>query len=176
VPVRKVLRWIIFYTPSIICLPLYLKLLAFFVSLLGGWVGYELSRFSLRDSLISLSLYRYIIFSGSIWFMPCLSTYGTSLSPLFLGYYSLRVSDLGWAERFGGQGIYWLFIWVVLISGDSIIILRCFLCFLSCGLLFWFLYLFTWISCVRVRHWRCCWGFIAFKCIYEILFVFTVKV
>jgi NADH-ubiquinone oxidoreductase chain 5 len=89
-----------------ICLPLYLRLLAFFVSFLGGWAGYEFSRFNLGDSLISLSFYRYITFSGSMWFIPYLSTYGVSLSPLFLGYCSLKVSDSGWAERLGGQGIY----------------------------------------------------------------------
>jgi NADH-ubiquinone oxidoreductase chain 5 len=58
-----------------------------------------------------LFFYRYVVFSGSIWFIPYLSTYGVSLSPLFLGHYSLRVSDLGWAERLGGQGIYWVLIY-----------------------------------------------------------------
>jgi hypothetical protein len=37
-----------------------------FVSLLGGWVGFELSKFDLAGSLISLSFYRSIVFSGSI--------------------------------------------------------------------------------------------------------------
>nr|UQJ75281.1 NADH dehydrogenase subunit 5 [Proneotermes latifrons] len=106
----SMLSWIIFYTPSMICLPFYLSLLIVFVSLLGGWFGYELSSFNLGDSLISLIFYKSIIFSGSMWFMPYLSTYGVSLSPLFLGYCSVKVSDLGWAERLGGQGIYWLLI------------------------------------------------------------------
>jgi hypothetical protein len=41
-----------------------------------------------------------------MWFIPYFSTYGVSLSPLLLGYDSLKISDLGWAERLGGQGIY----------------------------------------------------------------------
>lgn len=80
------------------------------VSLLGG-LGYELSKFNLGGSLISLLFYKSVVFSGSIWFMPNFSTYGVSLSPLFLGYYSLRISDLGWAERLGRQGIYWWCRW-----------------------------------------------------------------
>jgi hypothetical protein len=39
----RLLRWVIFHTPSMICLPFYLTFLTIFVCLLGGWVGYELS-------------------------------------------------------------------------------------------------------------------------------------
>nr|UQJ75138.1 NADH dehydrogenase subunit 5 [Rugitermes sp.] len=106
----SLLSWIIFDTPSMICLPMYLKLLVIFVSLLGGWLGYELSKLNLNESLISLIFYSYIVFFGSMWFMPYFSTYGLSSSPLFLGYYSLKNFDLGWSERFGGYGIYWLLI------------------------------------------------------------------
>jgi NADH-ubiquinone oxidoreductase chain 5 len=95
-----------------VCLPFYLRFLVVFVSLLGGWVGYELSRFSLGNSLISLFCYKYVVFSGSIWFIPYFSTYGVSFYPLSLGYCSLRVSDLGWAERLGGQGAYWFLMYL----------------------------------------------------------------
>jgi NADH-ubiquinone oxidoreductase chain 5 len=90
-----------------VCLPFYLKGLVIFVRLLGGWLGYELSKVNLGALLFSLSFYITSSFSGSMWFMPYFSTYGVSLSPLLLGYSSMRVSDLGWAEHFGGQGIYW---------------------------------------------------------------------
>nr|URX53571.1 NADH dehydrogenase subunit 5 [Procryptotermes corniceps] len=103
----SMLSWAIFCTPHMICLPFYLKFMAIFVSLLGGWIGYELSKFNLGDSLISLLYYKCVFFSGSMWFMPYFSTYGTSFFPLLLGYRSLSVSDLGWAERLGGQGLYW---------------------------------------------------------------------
>nr|URX52936.1 NADH dehydrogenase subunit 5 [Cryptotermes cynocephalus] len=104
----SLLSWIIFHTPHMICLPFYLSFLAIFVSLLGGWVGYELSSLDLGGSLFSLLYYSYAVFSGSMWFMPYFSTYGVSFYPLLLGYSSLSVSDLGWAERLGGQGMYWL--------------------------------------------------------------------
>nr|URX54156.1 NADH dehydrogenase subunit 5 [Glyptotermes sp. 15 AB-2022a] len=103
----SMLGWMIFCTPSMICLPFYLKLLAIFVSLAGGWVGYELSSINLGGSLISLFFYKASFFSGSMWFMPYFSTYGVSFSPLMSGYNSLSVSDLGWAESLGGQGVYW---------------------------------------------------------------------
>nr|URX53610.1 NADH dehydrogenase subunit 5 [Cryptotermes sp. 3 AB-2022a] len=103
----SMLSWVIFHTPSMICLPFYLKCLALFVSLLGGWIGFELSSFDLNSLLISLFCYKYTVFSGSMWFMPYFSTYGVSFYPLSLGYFSLSVSDLGWAECLGGQGMYW---------------------------------------------------------------------
>nr|UQJ75255.1 NADH dehydrogenase subunit 5 [Paraneotermes simplicicornis] len=108
----SMLGWIILYTPSMICLPFYLKLMALFVSVVGGWVGYELSKFNLGNSLFSLLFYKVSVFSGSMWFMPYFSTYGLSSSPLLLGYYSLSVSDSGWAERLGGQGFYLLLMYL----------------------------------------------------------------
>nr|URX54468.1 NADH dehydrogenase subunit 5 [Glyptotermes sp. 17 AB-2022a] len=103
----SMLSWAVFHTPSMICLPYYLKFLTIAVSLLGGWVGYELSKVDLGSSLASLFFYNSSSFFGSMWFMPYFSTNGVSMPPLMLGYDSLSVSDLGWAERLGGQGIYW---------------------------------------------------------------------
>nr|URX53287.1 NADH dehydrogenase subunit 5 [Glyptotermes sp. 11 AB-2022a] len=108
----SMMSWIIFPTPSMICLPLYLSFLTIFVSLLGGWIGYELSKMKLGNLLISLSFYKISFFSGSMWFMPYFSTYGVSLSPLLLGFNSLKVSDSGWVEQLGGQGIYWFLMYV----------------------------------------------------------------
>lgn len=90
----RLLRWATFHVPGVVCLPFYLKFLTIFVSLLGGWVGYELSKFNLGDSLISFFCYRCAVFSGSMWFIPYFSTYGVSFRPLLLGY-SLKVSDFG---------------------------------------------------------------------------------
>nr|URX53662.1 NADH dehydrogenase subunit 5 [Bifiditermes nr. madagascariensis] len=103
----SMLSWAVFSVPALVCLPFYLSFLVIFVSLLGGWVGYELSKFSLGGSLISLIYYKFTTFSGSMWFMPYLSTYGVSLVPLLVGHSTLSVTDLGWAERLGGQGVYW---------------------------------------------------------------------
>nr|YP_010946863.1 NADH dehydrogenase subunit 5 [Rhabdoblatta similsinuata]WGO57620.1 NADH dehydrogenase subunit 5 [Rhabdoblatta similsinuata] len=103
------MSWIIFPTPSLICLPLYLKLLVIMVSIIGGWLGYELAKSGFGKSLISLHMNSMVMFLGSMWYMPYLSTYGVVYSPLILGYNSLKSFDSGWNEYFGGQGMYFMF-------------------------------------------------------------------
>nr|YP_009350332.1 NADH dehydrogenase subunit 5 [Microcerotermes crassus]AQP26830.1 NADH dehydrogenase subunit 5 [Microcerotermes crassus] len=102
------LMWLIFPTPSVICLPYYLSFLTLFVVFIGGWIGYEVAGFVLGDSLFSVHLYGPSSFSGSMWFMPFFSTYGVSFGPLGLGYSATSVFDSGWMEYFGGQGMYWV--------------------------------------------------------------------
>nr|WMY24086.1 NADH dehydrogenase subunit 5 [Malagasitermes milloti] len=102
------LMWLICPTPSVICLPYYLKFLTLFVLFLGGWLGYEIAGFFFGDKLFSMYLYNISSFSGSMWFMPFFSTYGVSFSPLEVGYSATSVFDSGWMEFFGGQGLYWV--------------------------------------------------------------------
>nr|WMY24216.1 NADH dehydrogenase subunit 5 [Coarctotermes pauliani] len=102
------LMWLICPTPSVICLPYYLKFLTLFVVFLGGWLGYEVAGFVFGDKLFSMYLYNISSFSGSMWFMPFFSTYGVSFSPLEVGYSATSVFDSGWMEFFGGQGLYWV--------------------------------------------------------------------
>nr|UGN61622.1 NADH dehydrogenase subunit 5 [Cryptocercus matilei] len=103
------LSWIIFPTPVMVCLPFYLKCLVLLVSFIGGWMGFEMSSLNFSGNLISLSFNSLIIFFGSMWFMPYISTYGMSFFPLYIGYYSLKVFDFGWSEYFGGQNLNFLF-------------------------------------------------------------------
>nr|WNL54102.1 NADH dehydrogenase subunit 5 [Microcerotermes sp. 2 MLW-2023a]WNL54115.1 NADH dehydrogenase subunit 5 [Microcerotermes sp. 2 MLW-2023a]WNL54297.1 NADH dehydrogenase subunit 5 [Microcerotermes sp. 2 MLW-2023a] len=102
------LMWLICPTPSMICLPYYLKFLTLFVVFIGAWLGYEIAGFVLGDSLFSVRLYGPSSFAGSMWFMPFFSTYGVSFGPLGLGYSATSVFDSGWMEYFGGQGMYWV--------------------------------------------------------------------
>nr|UGN61765.1 NADH dehydrogenase subunit 5 [Cryptocercus sp. 1 ZQW-2021c] len=103
------LSWIIFPTPVMVCLPFYLKCLVLLVSFIGGWMGVEMSSLNFNGNLISLSFNKLIIFFGSMWFMPYISTYGISFPSLYFGYYSLKVFDFGWSEYFGGQNLNFLF-------------------------------------------------------------------
>nr|YP_010946408.1 NADH dehydrogenase subunit 5 [Haplosymploce aurantiaca]WGO57126.1 NADH dehydrogenase subunit 5 [Haplosymploce aurantiaca] len=103
------LSWIMFPSPSLIVLPLYLKLMVISVSLVGGWFGYELAKCSLGDNLLSLSFKPLSNFLGSMWYMPYIFTYGVSFQPLSVGYSSLSAFDGGWNEYFGGQGLYYSF-------------------------------------------------------------------
>nr|AVN67461.1 NADH dehydrogenase subunit 5 [Gyna capucina] len=104
----SVLSWLIFPTPMIICLPLMLSILVIVVSLIGGWIGYELAMMGVGKNLLSLILINFVSFLGSMWNMPLISTYGVSYEPMILGYYSMKSFDGGWNEYFGGQGLYLL--------------------------------------------------------------------
>nr|URH16691.1 NADH dehydrogenase subunit 5 [Cavitermes tuberosus] len=102
------LMWLICPTPSVICLPYYLKFLTLFVVFVGGWLGYEVAALSFSDDLFSVNMYGSSSFAGSMWFMPFFSTYGISFLPLAVGYKATSVFDSGWMEYFGGQGLYWV--------------------------------------------------------------------
>nr|YP_010472652.1 NADH dehydrogenase subunit 5 [Galerita orientalis]UVH65775.1 NADH dehydrogenase subunit 5 [Galerita orientalis] len=102
----SILSWLIFPTPIMICLPLNLKLLALFVSLIGGWLGYEMAKFSLGWLSNSLKFYNYSYFFGFMWFMPNISTFSMNYIPLVMSFNLYKNFDSGWNEYFGGQGIY----------------------------------------------------------------------
>nr|YP_010865923.1 NADH dehydrogenase subunit 5 [Sinopanorpa tincta]WGT92123.1 NADH dehydrogenase subunit 5 [Sinopanorpa tincta] len=102
----SMLSWLIFPCPSMICLPYYLKMMALFVSMLGGWFGYEISKFSLSWNMKSLNSYLSSVFMGSMWNMPILSTIMINYKPLKLGQLIIKSGDQGWSEFFGGQKIY----------------------------------------------------------------------
>nr|QFO91026.1 NADH dehydrogenase subunit 5 [Trachypenaeus curvirostris] len=100
------LSWLIFPCPYSICMSLGFKTLALSVSLVGGMVGYLLNLGVVSYTLNSLESYKSVVFSGSMWFMPFLSTYGVSNGFLKLGVKYHSVGDSGWSEFYGGQGIY----------------------------------------------------------------------
>jgi hypothetical protein len=62
------------------------KVSYFICGIFRGWLGYEIAGFAFGDKLFSISLYSISSFSGSIWFIPFLSTYGVSFGPLGIGY------------------------------------------------------------------------------------------
>nr|YP_010031470.1 NADH dehydrogenase subunit 5 [Acroneuria carolinensis]QOV02861.1 NADH dehydrogenase subunit 5 [Acroneuria carolinensis] len=105
----SMLSWVLFPTPSMICLPLILKTLALSVSIIGAWVGYELAKFALNYDLQTLRYYLFTSFAGSMWFLPFISTYGVSNWPLKTGGYVFKSFDQGWSEYCGAQGLYSVF-------------------------------------------------------------------
>nr|YP_009441715.1 NADH dehydrogenase subunit 5 [Amphizoa insolens]AOY39247.1 NADH dehydrogenase subunit 5 [Amphizoa insolens] len=102
----SMLSWLIFPTPIMICLPLNMKLMALFVSMIGMFIGYEVSKFSLNWLSQSLSFYKYSYFFGYMWFIPNISTFSMNYVPLINSYSLYKNFDQGWNEYFGGQGIY----------------------------------------------------------------------
>nr|QGT33432.1 NADH dehydrogenase subunit 5 [Ptecticus aurifer] len=104
----SMLNWLIFPTPGVVILPTGLKMLTLFVCILGGLLGYLISNVSFYFVNKSLNLYLVSSFSGSMWFMPYISTYGIISYPLSLGKLSYKGMDQGWSEYLGGQMIYYL--------------------------------------------------------------------
>nr|YP_010710321.1 NADH dehydrogenase subunit 5 [Dyscolus funereus]WCS91967.1 NADH dehydrogenase subunit 5 [Dyscolus funereus] len=102
----SMLSWFIFPTPILICLPIELKTLALTVSVIGAWLGYELSKFSISWLSNSLKFYQYSYFFGFMWFMPNISTFSMNYVPLVMSYNLYKSFDQGWNEYFGGQGMY----------------------------------------------------------------------
>nr|YP_009349786.1 NADH dehydrogenase subunit 5 [Hexacentrus japonicus]AQM39831.1 NADH dehydrogenase subunit 5 [Hexacentrus japonicus] len=102
----SVMSWLIFPSPSMICLPEGMKFLTILVSVVGGWVGYELSKFSLSYSMNVLNNYKLVSFVGSMWFMPFISTFVVNFLPLNMGKMAFKSFDQGWSEDWGGQMIY----------------------------------------------------------------------
>nr|YP_003204832.1 NADH dehydrogenase subunit 5 [Macrogyrus oblongus]ACO92545.1 NADH dehydrogenase subunit 5 [Macrogyrus oblongus] len=105
----SMLMWLIFPTPSMICLPFLMKILPLIVSGLGAWLGYELSKFYLSWSLNSMLYYSSSFFFGSMWFMPFISTFSMNYLPLMISFNVYKNFDQGWNEYFGAQGMYMSF-------------------------------------------------------------------
>nr|WMQ53435.1 NADH dehydrogenase subunit 5 [Portunus armatus] len=103
------LAWVLFPECYMICLSLLMKMMVIMVSVLGGLVGYMLNIMSVNFNLKSLSNYGLIVFMGSMWFMPALSTLKLSEKSLNSGKYMEKVLDKGWFEFHGGQGLNYMF-------------------------------------------------------------------
>nr|YP_010166732.1 NADH dehydrogenase subunit 5 [Oreodytes scitulus]QRV62836.1 NADH dehydrogenase subunit 5 [Oreodytes scitulus] len=104
--IGSILMWLIFPIPIMICLPIWMKIMALLVSMLGAWLGYEISKFSISWFSKSMLFYKYSYFMGFMWFMPNISTFFVNYFPLMLSYKLFKNFDQGWNEYFGGQGIY----------------------------------------------------------------------
>nr|YP_010697691.1 NADH dehydrogenase subunit 5 [Hypoderma sinense]WCF76319.1 NADH dehydrogenase subunit 5 [Hypoderma sinense] len=102
----SILSWLIFSTPMLVVLPIYLKLLTMLVCILGGMVGYILSNVKIYFFNKSLMSYSLSFFLGSMWFMPYISTYGIVNNYLIFGKMVMKSFDCGWSEYFGGQQLY----------------------------------------------------------------------
>nr|YP_010172672.1 NADH dehydrogenase subunit 5 [Mnais tenuis]QSH89871.1 NADH dehydrogenase subunit 5 [Mnais tenuis] len=105
----SLLSWSIFPVPVLVCLPLFLKLLALIVSLIGAVGGYFSSFYSYSYTLMSFYFLSPSFFSGSMWYMPYISTRGVCAVPLASAQRLLDSFDHGWCELFGAQGLYFFF-------------------------------------------------------------------
>nr|YP_010981198.1 NADH dehydrogenase subunit 5 [Aplomya metallica]WOE90328.1 NADH dehydrogenase subunit 5 [Aplomya metallica] len=103
----SMLNWLIFSTPMVIILPLYLKLLTLLICIIGGLMGYLISNVNLFYINKSFHMYNFSYFLGSMWFMPYISTYGIINNILMIGMMVNKSFDQGWSEYFGSQKLYY---------------------------------------------------------------------
>ncbi|YP_009183565.1 NADH dehydrogenase subunit 5 (mitochondrion) [Galleria mellonella] len=104
----SMLSWMIFLNPYMIYLPLNMKMMVVYVSLLGGFIGYFVSNMMIYSMNKFLMTYNISSFLCLMWFMPSLSTYGLNYYFLKLGQNLLKYIDLGWSELYSGQGMYYI--------------------------------------------------------------------
>nr|YP_010564761.1 NADH dehydrogenase subunit 5 [Graptomyza semicircularia]UZA61164.1 NADH dehydrogenase subunit 5 [Graptomyza semicircularia] len=102
----SMLSWLIFLTPPMICLPSLMKFMTLLVCVIGGLIGYFISKISLFFINKSLNNYMTSLFVGSMWFMPYISTYGLINYSLKIGMNTFKNFDQGWIEFIGSQNLY----------------------------------------------------------------------
>nr|YP_010264239.1 NADH dehydrogenase subunit 5 [Lucanus prometheus]UIN24751.1 NADH dehydrogenase subunit 5 [Lucanus prometheus] len=100
------MSWVMFTDFFLICLPFFMKMMTLSVTLVGGFIGLEISKFSLNYNLKSLMFIKSSYFCGSMWNMPYVSTFGINLYPLIFGSSIFLSMDRGWSEYFGAQNFY----------------------------------------------------------------------
>nr|YP_009731825.1 NADH dehydrogenase subunit 5 [Macrophthalmus pacificus]QHR85463.1 NADH dehydrogenase subunit 5 [Macrophthalmus pacificus] len=104
-----VLSWMLFPEPYMICLSVFMKNLVLMVSVLGASAGYFMNLMSVSCNLKSLLRYEIVTMSGSMWFLPSLSTKNLSKVNLKGGVVMEKMADKGWYEFMGPQGVYYSF-------------------------------------------------------------------
>nr|AID52325.1 NADH dehydrogenase subunit 5 [Rondotia menciana] len=99
------LSWMIFYYPYMIYLPLNLKLMVIYVSILGmffGWLISNMKIYSLNKFFMTYNLSNFLCL---MWFMPNLSTYGLNYIYMNFSQILFKNIDMGWSEIYSGKGM-----------------------------------------------------------------------
>nr|QTF87982.1 NADH dehydrogenase subunit 5 [Balanus trigonus] len=86
-----------------IILPKSLKNLTLTVCILGMFLGFLISQSSYNFSKQKFSIMIWL--SGSMWFLPYLSSQPLTYLPFKIGSEIMKFGDMGWLEMFGGQGL-----------------------------------------------------------------------
>nr|YP_009479381.1 NADH dehydrogenase subunit 5 [Endotricha consocia]AVV61647.1 NADH dehydrogenase subunit 5 [Endotricha consocia] len=103
------LSWMIFFDLNLVYLPINMKMMVIYISLVGMLIGYMVSNMQIYSMNKFLKTYQISNFLCVMWFMPNLSTYGLSYSILKMGQNLLKNMDMGWVEMYSGQGLYNIF-------------------------------------------------------------------
>nr|WDE73848.1 NADH dehydrogenase subunit 5 [Lophosia sp.] len=105
----SMMSWLMFVTPVVMVIPFFMKMFVLCVCLLGGIIGYLISKISLFFYNKSFNYNRISWFLGSMWFMPYISTYGIVNYWLMMGKNVIKNFDQGWSEYLGSQQLHYNF-------------------------------------------------------------------
>nr|WAB70249.1 NADH dehydrogenase subunit 5 [Athyma cama] len=100
------LSWLIFYYPYMIYLPISLKMMVIYVSMVGMFMGLMISSMNIYSLNKFLVFYNLSGFLTVMWFLPNLSTYGLNYYFLKFGQILMKNIDMGWSEIYSGQGMF----------------------------------------------------------------------
>nr|YP_010320633.1 NADH dehydrogenase subunit 5 [Illeis bistigmosa]UJP68264.1 NADH dehydrogenase subunit 5 [Illeis bistigmosa] len=100
------LMWILFDNPYLVMLPLFMKIFTLMMVLIGGLMGFEISRLTLIYKLFSFNNYNLMSFFSSMWNMPYIFTFGINYTFIKVGKINAKFSDQGWSEFLGSQGLF----------------------------------------------------------------------
>nr|YP_009045215.1 NADH dehydrogenase subunit 5 [Athyma cama]AHA03553.1 NADH dehydrogenase subunit 5 [Athyma cama] len=100
------LSWLIFYYPYMIYLPISLKMMVIYVSIVGMFMGLMISNMNIYSLNKFLVFYNLSGFLTVMWFLPNLSTYGLNYYFLKFGQILMKNIDMGWSEIYSGQGMF----------------------------------------------------------------------
>jgi len=98
-----IINWILIYPFEDPCIPVYFKLLALIVTLLGGYLSFYITTL---HSCFSVYLPFLFHINSFIWFMVPLSTQAYLRYSMFLGKCNLVLTDQGWIEVIGPKGVF----------------------------------------------------------------------
>lgn len=102
----RLLRWLIFFKPYIIYLPINIKLIVIYVRLIGGLMGFIIRNIKIFSFNKFIFFFKLRNFLSLIWFIPNLSTYGLNIYFLNFSKNLLKNMDIGWREYYRGQGFF----------------------------------------------------------------------
>lgn len=106
----SLLNWLIFPLFSFFCLTFFYKLLTLIICIIGGFLGFLISKLHFFSFNKSLNFYNFSFFSSTIWFIPLISTIGVVYYPVYYSFNLFKYLDQGWEEFFGIQEIFRYFI------------------------------------------------------------------
>nr|QFI35723.1 NADH dehydrogenase subunit 5 [Cressida cressida] len=98
----SMLMWMIFKYPYMIFLPFPMKMMVIYVSIIGFFMGYMLSKVKIYSLGKFFKLSNFLCL---MWFMPNLSTYSMNYYFLKLSQNIMKNIDMGWLEIYSGQGM-----------------------------------------------------------------------